>query len=194
MCLQRTRARVCRALWGPGSDPSKSVPTQVGTNYAEWPGLREADQEPTSAGGGHPSLASEQQYLFLNHRGSKPLLVGQYVVMIQADMGQPLVSVEVRARACGRAWTMSRASVCGGRGRRAALMPRHAHTTRTHTHTRTHAHTHTHPHTRTHARTHARMHTHTHTHAHTPTCDALCLPTHTRAPLHATRRSTRRAA
>lgn len=52
------------------------------------------------AGGGHASLASEQQYLFLSHRGSKPLLVGQYVVVIQADMGQPLVSVEVsRGRA-----------------------------------------------------------------------------------------------
>jgi hypothetical protein len=48
------------------------------------------------AGGGHVSLASEQQYLFLSHRGSKPLLVGQYVVVIQADMGQPLVDVEVR--------------------------------------------------------------------------------------------------
>lgn len=47
-------------------------------------------------GGGHASLASEQQYLFLSHRSSKPLLVGQYVVVIQADMGQPLVSVEVR--------------------------------------------------------------------------------------------------
>jgi hypothetical protein len=47
------------------------------------------------AGGGHASLASEQQYLFLSHRGSKPLLVGQYVVVIQADMGQPLVDVEV---------------------------------------------------------------------------------------------------
>jgi hypothetical protein len=47
------------------------------------------------AGGGHASLASEQQYLFLSHRGAKPLLVGQYVVVIQADMGQPLVSAEV---------------------------------------------------------------------------------------------------
>jgi hypothetical protein len=47
------------------------------------------------AGGGHASLASEQQYLFLSHRAAKPLLVGQYVVVIQADMGQPLVSVEV---------------------------------------------------------------------------------------------------
>lgn len=46
-------------------------------------------------GGGHASLASEQQYLFLSHRGSKPLLVGQYVAVIQADMGQPLVDVEV---------------------------------------------------------------------------------------------------
>lgn len=48
-----------------------------------------------AAGGGHASLASEAQYLFLSHRGDKPLLVGQYVVVIQADMGQPLVSVEV---------------------------------------------------------------------------------------------------
>jgi hypothetical protein len=52
--------------------------------------------DPVFAGGGHASLASEQQYLFLSHRGDKPLLVGQYVVVIQADMGQPLVSVEVR--------------------------------------------------------------------------------------------------
>jgi hypothetical protein len=143
-------ARCCRALWGPGSDPYRSVPTQVGTNYMEWPGLKELDQEegaaggcmaalcldgmrccardgsyllvcsdhsvknatpprrPTLqwsvansvllglAGGGHASLASEQQYLFLSHRGSKPLLVGQYVVVIQADMGQPLVNIQVR--------------------------------------------------------------------------------------------------
>lgn len=39
-----------RALWGPGSDPYRSVPTQVGTNYMEWPGLREVDQEDGQAG------------------------------------------------------------------------------------------------------------------------------------------------
>jgi hypothetical protein len=48
-------------------------------------------------GGGHASLASEQQYLFLTHRSGKPLLAGQYVVVVQADMGQPLVSIEVRS-------------------------------------------------------------------------------------------------
>lgn len=41
----------CRALWGPGSDPYRSVPTQVGTNYMEWPGLKELDQEEGAAGG-----------------------------------------------------------------------------------------------------------------------------------------------
>jgi hypothetical protein len=41
----------CRALWGPGSDPFRSVPTQVGTNYMEWPGLKEVDQEDGQAGG-----------------------------------------------------------------------------------------------------------------------------------------------
>lgn len=40
----------CRALWGPGSDPFRSVPTQVGTNYMEWPGLKEVDQEDGQAG------------------------------------------------------------------------------------------------------------------------------------------------
>lgn len=74
----------------------RSVPTQVGTNYMEWPGLRELDQQPAAAGGGHASLASEQQYLFLSRRDDKPLLVGQYVVVVHADMGQPLVHVEVR--------------------------------------------------------------------------------------------------
>lgn len=58
------------------------------------------------AGGGHASLASEQQYLFLSHRGSKPLLVGQYVAVIQADMGQPLVDVEVRVCPAGRQRTL----------------------------------------------------------------------------------------
>lgn len=87
-------AIACRALWGPGSDPYRSVPTQVGTNYMEWPGLRELDQDAAAARGGHASIASEQQYLFLT-RKDKPLLVGQYVVVIQADMGQPLVDIQV---------------------------------------------------------------------------------------------------
>lgn len=45
-----TVVRTHRALWGPGSDPVRSVPTQVGTNYMEWPGLREVDQEEGAAG------------------------------------------------------------------------------------------------------------------------------------------------
>lgn len=85
----------CRALWAPGSDPYRSVPTQVGTNYMEWPGLREADQQPAAAGGGHASIASEQQYLFLAQK-EKALAVGQYILVVHADMGQPLVQVEVR--------------------------------------------------------------------------------------------------
>lgn len=84
----------CRALWGPGSDPYRSVPTQTGTNHMQWPGLRESDQDAAAAGGGHPSIASEQQYLFLA-RQDKPLLMGQYVVAVRADMGQPLVQIEV---------------------------------------------------------------------------------------------------
>eukprot|EP00775_Hariotina_reticulata_P007262 gene7262-7475_t len=87
--------QITMALWGPGSDPYRSVPTQVGTNYMEWPGLREADQDPAAAEGGHASIASEQQYVFLSRKGDKPLLVGQYVVVIHADMGQPLVHVQV---------------------------------------------------------------------------------------------------
>lgn len=83
-----------RALWGPGSDPYRSVPTQVGTSYMEWPGLRESDQDASAAGGGHQSIASEQQYLFLA-RKDKPLMMGQYVVVVRADMGQPLMKVEV---------------------------------------------------------------------------------------------------
>lgn len=58
-------------------------------------GLREADQDPSSSEGGHASIASEQQYVFLSRKGDKPLLVGQYVVVIHADMGQPLVHVQV---------------------------------------------------------------------------------------------------
>eukprot|EP00878_Enallax_costatus_P014853 GHUV01015548.1.p1 GENE.GHUV01015548.1~~GHUV01015548.1.p1 ORF type:complete len:538 (+),score=123.34 GHUV01015548.1:51-1616(+) len=86
--------RITLALWGPGSDPYRSVPTQTGTNYMQWPGLRESDQDAAAAGGGHPSIASEQQYLFLA-RKDKPLLMGQYVVVVRADMGQPLVQIEV---------------------------------------------------------------------------------------------------
>ena len=39
-----------RALWAPGTDPYRSVATQVGTNYMEWPGLKELDQEDGQAG------------------------------------------------------------------------------------------------------------------------------------------------
>ncbi|WIA31462.1 hypothetical protein OEZ86_002357 [Tetradesmus obliquus] len=86
--------QITMALWAPGSDPYRSVPTQVGTNYMEWPGLREADQQPAAAGGGHASIASEQQYLLLAHK-EKALAVGQYILVVHADMGQPLVQVEV---------------------------------------------------------------------------------------------------
>jgi hypothetical protein len=61
----------------------------------EWPGLRELDQDAAAAGGGHASIASEQQYLFLA-RKDRPLMVGQYILVVHADMGQPLVQVEVR--------------------------------------------------------------------------------------------------
>jgi hypothetical protein len=68
----------------------------------EWPGLRELDQNAAAAGGGHASIASEQQYLFLT-RKDRPLMVGQYILVVHADMGQPLVQVEVRQAAAAAA-------------------------------------------------------------------------------------------
>ncbi|KAF8065663.1 RCH2 [Scenedesmus sp. PABB004] len=88
--------QITMQLWGPGSDPARAVPTQTGTNYMDMPGLRELDQDASAAGGGHASLASEQTYLSLPRREGRPLAVGRYVVALTADMGQPLVTIEVR--------------------------------------------------------------------------------------------------
>jgi hypothetical protein len=93
-----------RALWGPGSNPAHSNPMQLGINNMEWPGLHEPGQQDdaaaagsssSSSGGASVSIASESQYLSLARSNDQPLQAGQYVLLLRADMGQPLVTMEV---------------------------------------------------------------------------------------------------